>query len=55
MQIHSLEIDDFEDINYTLLSVHTSLEDFKLAYLLNQKLNLIFKQVKKFLGNRKKS
>ena len=53
MQIHSLEIDDFEDINYTLLSVHTSLEDFKLAYLLNQKLNLFLSKSKTSLETEK--
>jgi len=53
MQIHSLEIDDFEDINYTLLSVHTSLEDFKLSYLLNQKLNLFLSKSKSSLETEK--
>ncbi len=46
MQIHSLEIDDFEDSNYTLISIYTSLEDYKLAYLLNVHLNTFFKKSK---------
>lgn len=43
MPVHSLEIDDFEDTNFTLISIHTSLLDYKLAYLLNKNLNTCFK------------
>lgn len=42
MQVHSLEIDEFEDLSYTLISVHTGVEDYKLAYLLNTKLGAFF-------------
>ena len=42
MQIHSLEFEDFYEDNYTLIAIHTSLEDFKLAYLLNRSLNTHF-------------
>ena len=38
MQIHSLELDDFSDDNYTLIGIHSTLDEYKLAYLLNQKL-----------------
>ncbi len=46
MQVHSLEIDDFEDSNFTLIGVHTGLSDYKLAYLLNKRLNTSFKKSK---------
>ncbi|WP_152286071.1 IPExxxVDY family protein [Flavicella marina] len=46
MQIHSLEIDDFEDSNFTLISIHTSLPDYKLAYLLNKSLQTSFTKSK---------
>jgi hypothetical protein len=46
MQVHSLEIDDFEDSNFTLISIYTSLSDYKLAYLLNRDLNISFKKSK---------
>jgi hypothetical protein len=49
MQRYALEIDDFEDSNYTLLSLHTGLEDYKLAYLLNQALDLFFCKSKNLL------
>ena len=42
MQIHSLGLDDFCEDNYTLIGIHTALEDFKLAYLLNNNLNTHF-------------
>jgi len=38
MQIHSLELDDFSNNDYTLIGIHSTLEGYKLAYLLNQKL-----------------
>jgi hypothetical protein len=40
MQVHSLEIDYFEGLNHTLICIHTSLPDYKLAYLLNEKLGV---------------
>ena len=46
MQVHALEIDDFEDSNFTLISIHTSLSDYKLAYLLNRTLQTSFKRRK---------
>jgi len=35
-----LLIDEFEENDFHLLAIHTSLEDFRLAYFLNQKLQL---------------
>ncbi|WKD85300.1 hypothetical protein KCTC32516_00640 [Polaribacter huanghezhanensis] len=42
MQIHSLELNDFSDNNYTLIGIHSALEEYKLAYVLNQKINTKF-------------
>ncbi len=42
MQIHSLGLEDFCEDNYTLIGIHTALEDFKLAYLLNNNLKTHF-------------
>lgn len=41
MAVHSLDIDDFIDSNYVLIGIHTGLEDYKLAYLLNQKFKIL--------------
>ncbi len=46
MAIHRLFIDEFEAINYSLIAIHTNLEDFRLAYLVNQNLNLRLKKNK---------
>lgn len=42
MQVHSLELDDFSDDNYTLIGIHSTLDAYKLAYLINQKLKTRF-------------
>ncbi|WP_339659365.1 IPExxxVDY family protein [uncultured Polaribacter sp.] len=42
MQIHSLGFDDFSEDDYSLIGIHTALEDFKLAYLLNKNLSTSF-------------
>lgn len=38
MAIHKLHFDDFDAINYHLVAIHTSLEDYRLAYFINQQL-----------------
>ena len=38
MALHKLLVDDFDDLNYSLLAVHCEMEDFRLAYFLNQAL-----------------
>lgn len=40
MALHKLFVDDFDDDNYLLLAIHCTLEDFRLAYLLNKGLNI---------------
>jgi len=40
MAMHKLLFDDFDDDNYSLLAIHCTLHDYRLAYLLNQFLNI---------------
>jgi hypothetical protein len=40
MAIHKLFENDFEEDTYTLIAIHCSTEDYRLAYLLNNDLNL---------------
>lgn len=41
MAIHKLDIDDFEeDDSFILIAIHCSMEDYRLAYILNENLNL---------------
>ena len=49
MQIHSLGLEDFCEDEYSLIGIHTALEDFKLAYLLNKNLNTSFYKSKEDL------
>lgn len=44
MPVHSLDIEDFYDENYSLIGIHTTLDDYKLAYLLNQQLKTNFEK-----------
>lgn len=49
MQIHSLGLDICEE-EYSLIGIHTTLEDFKLAYLLNKNLGTSFYKSKEDLN-----
>jgi len=42
MQIHALDFNDFDEEEYVLIAIHTTLEDYKLAYLLNKNLHTNF-------------
>lgn len=36
MAVYKLNIDEFDEIDYQLIAIHTSLEDYRLAYFINQ-------------------
>ena len=38
MAIHKLDLGEFDEIDYHLIAIHTSLEDYRLAFFINQKL-----------------
>jgi hypothetical protein len=38
MAVHKLDFGEFDEIDYHLIAIHTSLEDYRLAYFVNQKL-----------------
>jgi hypothetical protein len=38
MAIHKLDLDEFDEIDYHLIAIHTTLEDYRLAYFINQHL-----------------
>ena len=40
MAIHKIQINDFISDDYELIALHSSLEDYKLAYCLNRELGL---------------
>lgn len=50
MAIHKIQIDDFISIDYQLVAIHSSLEDYRLAYFINQKLAISFEKSKNDIG-----
>lgn len=40
MAVHKLILDDLQCASYQLIAIHCSLEDYRVAYLLNKHLNL---------------
>ena len=40
MAIHKIQINDFISDDYELIAVHSSLDDYKLAYMLNKELGV---------------
>lgn len=46
MATHKLYIEEFDEVDYELVAIHTSLEDYRLAYFLNQKLPILLSKSK---------
>ncbi|PJJ10397.1 hypothetical protein CLU83_3809 [Flavobacterium sp. 1] len=40
MAIHKLDFGEFNEIDYNLIAIHTTLEDYRLAYFINQRLHV---------------
>ncbi|WP_281238539.1 MULTISPECIES: IPExxxVDY family protein [Flavobacterium] len=40
MAIHKLDFGEFDEIDYSLIAIHTTLEDYRLAYFINQGLHV---------------
>jgi len=44
MAVHKLHIEEYDEIDYLLIAIHTSLEDFRLAYFINKNLPISLKK-----------
>jgi len=44
MTVHKLPIEEFDEIDYQLIAIHSPLEDYRLAYYLNQNLPINLKK-----------
>jgi len=44
MPIHKLHLEEFDEIDYQLIAIHSSLEDYRLAYYINQNLPINLKK-----------
>lgn len=40
MALHKLQVDEFYDASFSLIAIHCRLEDYRLAYLLNNHLDI---------------
>lgn len=40
MAVHKLSLDEIQEIDYSIIAIHTSIEDYRLAYSINQVLNI---------------
>jgi len=50
MAVHKLLIDDFVTIDYQLIAIHSSLEDYRLAYFINRELSTLLEKSPKDIG-----
>ena len=46
MAVLKLHLDEFDAVDYDLIAIHSTLEDFRLAYFLNQKLPIVLAKSK---------
>ncbi len=44
MAVYKLHIEEYDEIDYQLIAIHTSLEDYRLAYYINQNLPIVLKK-----------
>jgi hypothetical protein len=50
MALLKLHLDDFDEIDYDLIAIHSVLEDYRLAYFINQKLPIILSRSNDEIG-----
>ena len=50
MAVHKINIEDFEENDYYVIAIHTSLEDYRLAYYLNRELGISLSKNKFDIG-----
>jgi len=50
MAVLKLHLDEFDEVDYNLIAIHSTLEDYRLAYFINQKLPIILSKSKEAIG-----
>lgn len=50
MAVLKLHLDEFDEVDYDLIAIHSTLEDYRLAYFINQKLSIILSKSKEEIG-----
>ena len=46
MAVLKLHLDEFDEVDYHLVAIHSTLEDYRLAYFINQKLPILLNKSK---------
>src|SRR5690606_17533407 len=46
VKVHKLDIDEFNEVDYDLIAINTAVEDYRLAFFLNESLNLSLSRLK---------
>lgn len=46
MAVLKLHLDEFDEVDYSLIAIHSTLEDYRLAYFINQQLPVILSKSK---------
>ena len=50
MAVLKLHLDEFDEVDYELIAIHSSVEDFRLAYFINQNLPIVLSKSKDEVG-----
>ena len=50
MAVLKLYLDEFDEVDYDLIAIHSSLEEYRLAYFINQELPIILSKSKDEIG-----
>lgn len=50
MAVLKLHLDEFDEVDYDLIAIHSNLEDYRLAYFINQKLSVSLSKSKEEVG-----
>ena len=40
MAVHKVSLNEFEEVEYAIIAMHTTVEDYRLAYFINKALNI---------------
>ena len=46
MAVLKLHLDEFDEVDYHLVAIHSTLEDYRLAYFINQRLPILLNKSK---------
>ena len=51
MAVHKVSLNEFEEVEYAIIAMHTTVEDYRLAYFINKALNGITRDSNAIIKN----